>query len=219
MDYPLFESRVMEVLFKTGQKLTPQLAAFKIGCGVEAARRHLEQMAVDDILVMEVDPNGVIQYDVPSRPPPTNEPLSWTAGGGVAQAGMGLGSGPGAPVHQHGVAPVSIQIHNALPPHVVVLGREKNVTVAALAGLFFGPLGMLYSTGLGALVMFLVGLMLIPLTAGTGLLLTAPACAIWAAHAASEHNQRLRASAQPLLAPASVVVHHPPGSSQRSLPG
>lgn len=79
MDYAVFESRVMELLFKTDLKLTPQLVAFRVGCPVELARTFLEHMTTAEILVMEVDPNGLIHYDVPGRPAPTNEPLSWLA--------------------------------------------------------------------------------------------------------------------------------------------
>jgi hypothetical protein len=211
MEYELFESRVMELLFKTDVKLTPQLAAFRIGCSVEVARRYLEQMASTEVLVMDVDPNGVIQYDVPGLPAPTGEPLSWTRG---AAPSAGAASS-GGPVHQHGVAPVNIQIHNAAPPQVIVLGQPKSVAVAAIAGLFLGPLGMLYSTGIGALVMFLVSLVLIPLTLGAGFVITAPICAIWAAQAASEHNRKLRQPVQGLLpAPPVVVQAPPPGPAQ-----
>jgi hypothetical protein len=208
MDYAVFESRVMELLFKTGHKLTPQLVAFRVGCPVEVARKYLDHMASTDVVLMEVDANGGIQYDVHGRPPPSNEALSWTSGAGAANAAYGSAYPP-APVHQHGVAPVNIQIHNSAPPAVIVVGTPKSVGVAAFAGLFLGPLGMLYSTGIGALVMFLVSIILIPATAGLGFLVTAPVCAIWAASAASEHNRKLHQPMQAALA-AHAVVHAPP---------
>lgn len=83
-----------------------------------------------------------------------------------------------------------------MQPRVVVIGAEKSVAVAVLLSFFLGPLGMLYSTGLGAIVMFLANLVIVPATLGVGLLLTIPAGMIWAGSAASAHNQRLR---QPLL--------------------
>ncbi|MFA7665490.1 MAG: hypothetical protein WCY32_05160 [Burkholderiaceae bacterium] len=88
---------------------------------------------------------------------------------------------------------------------------------AAVLGLFFGPLGMIYSTGIGALIMFMVSLVLLPLTLGAGALFTIPACAIWAAHAATEHNKKLRERAYLQLQPAAPQVQYlPPASSPRS---
>ena len=46
MEYSVFESRVMELVFKTDQRLTAQLVAFRAGCTVEVARRHLEHMEI-----------------------------------------------------------------------------------------------------------------------------------------------------------------------------
>jgi hypothetical protein len=209
MDYEVFESRVMELLFKTDCKLSPQLAAFKIGCPVELARRYLEQMTTNDIVVMEVDDAGVIYFDLPGRPPPTHELLSWTPG----EAPPTSHHASTALAHRE---PVTIQIQHAQPQYILV-GGEKSAGLAAALGLFFGPLGMLYSTGLGALVMFLVNLVLVPLTLGLGLLVTAPVCAVWAAQAASEHNRKLlRPAHMAMLPTATAHIVTPP--SQPTLP-
>lgn len=214
MDYGVFEARAMELLFKTNAKLTPQLASFRIGCPVDIARKYLEHMATSEILVMDVDSNGVIQYEMPGRPPPTNEPLSW--GGAGHQVGIpnGYSPPPPGPVHQHGVSPVNIQIHNApVPqaPQFVVLsnGSEKSVGTAVVLSLFFGPLGMLYSTGIGALVMFFANLVVVPMSLGAGLVITVPIGCFWAASAASEHNRKLR---QPIQAYAPMAQQLPPAS-------
>lgn len=191
MDYAVFEARVMELLFKTDSKLTPQLAAFRVGCSVEVARRFLDQMVTTEILVLESDDDGVLYYDVQGRPPPTHEPLSWGARAATPVV-VSTGEGGG----------VNIQIHNPPPQVVVLSGAEKSVGGAAALGLFFGPLGLLYSTGVGALVMFLLGFVLLGATGGAGLLLTAPLCAIWGAHAAAEHNERLLQRARQALLPA-----------------
>jgi hypothetical protein len=167
MDYAVFEARVMELLYKTDAKLTPQLVSFRVGCSVEVARQHLERMAATDVLTMEPDESGTLYYDVAGRPPPTNEPLSWMQ----QQLGIAVSQPPAV---------------------VVVTGQPKSVSVAVMLALLFGPLGMLYSTGFGALVMFLVNLALVIPTFGLALLGTVPVCAIWAGHAASEHNRRVQ---------------------------
>lgn len=76
---------------------------------------------------------------------------------------------------------------------VIQVGNRKSVLGAVLLAFFFGPLGMLYSTSVGALVMFVVSLIVVILTLGLGLILTVPMCAIWAGIAASNHNDNLGA--------------------------
>jgi len=68
--------------------------------------------------------------------------------------------------------------------------QVKNVWVAVLLALFLGPLGMVYCTVPGALVMFAVSViaLLLPGKIGTFLLITL-ACAVWAGLAArSAHS-------------------------------
>jgi hypothetical protein len=74
---------------------------------------------------------------------------------------------------------------------VIQVSSPKSVAGAVLLALFFGPLGMLYATVPGALIMFVISLMVALATLGLGLLITLPICAIWAGIAASNHNQRL----------------------------
>lgn len=74
---------------------------------------------------------------------------------------------------------------------VVAMVPQKSAAVAGLLSFFFGPLGMLYSTWVGALTMFLINLVLIWFTAGLILFLTIPAGVVWAVMAANEHNRRL----------------------------
>jgi len=74
---------------------------------------------------------------------------------------------------------------------VVVVADRKSVGVAILLTLLFGPLGMLYSTIGGAVIMCLVTFFVAAVTFGLGLFVTWPICVIWAAYAASEHNRRL----------------------------
>lgn len=76
---------------------------------------------------------------------------------------------------------------------VVVVGGFKSTPLAVLLGFFFGPLGLLYSTVTGAVVMFFVNLVVFFLTFGFGLFLTWPISALWGGIAASTHNSRLKA--------------------------
>ncbi len=90
--------------------------------------------------------------------------------------------GPAGPSWPGNAPPVVV---NA--PHVVVTGPPKSVGLAVVLAFFFGPLGMLYSTVTGALVVFLVNLVSIPFTVGFSLLLTWPIGIVWAGVAASMH--------------------------------
>lgn len=79
--------------------------------------------------------------------------------------------------------------------HHVVVMPTKSVGISILLTFLFGPLGMLYSTILGALVMFVVSVIVAIVTLGLGLLITWPISIIWGAMAASAHNRRLVAAA------------------------
>jgi hypothetical protein len=83
---------------------------------------------------------------------------------------------------------------------VVLVGAEKNVGAAVVLALLFGPLGMLYTTVGGALVMFAIGAILafsISLWAPVALL---PITVFWAAKAATWHNDDLAERAGQLAA-------------------
>ena len=76
-------------------------------------------------------------------------------------------------------------------PTVVV--STKSPGIAILLTFLFGPIGMFYSTIVGAIVMMLVSLVVGLLTLGLGLLLTWPICIIWAALAAAGYNRKILA--------------------------
>jgi hypothetical protein len=67
---------------------------------------------------------------------------------------------------------------------------QKSMALALILSFLFGPLGMLYSTVLGAIVMFLVNLILIFPTAGLITFVTWPVGMIWSCMAVSSHNNR-----------------------------
>lgn len=90
------------------------------------------------------------------------------------------------------------QTGSASPPvvqqtTVIQVGSRKSVGGAVLLALFFGPIGMIYATVAGALVMFFVNVIVAFLTFGIGLLITIPIGAVWAGIAASTHNDNLGA--------------------------
>jgi uncharacterized membrane protein YqaE (UPF0057 family) len=73
------------------------------------------------------------------------------------------------------------------------IAAQKSVGLAMVLALLFGPLGMIYSTGIGAAVMFVMNIILIGAGAGgAGLLLSAIGCAMWAGVAAGSANDRAR---------------------------
>ena len=74
---------------------------------------------------------------------------------------------------------------------VVVVNQcnRKSVGLAVLLAFLFGPLGMLYSTIGGAIVMFLLGLVIGIPTGGIGLAFLWPLQLIWAGVAASRKNK------------------------------
>lgn len=110
-------------------------------------------------------------------------------------------------------APVAVQ-----QTTVIQVGSQKSVAGAVLLALFFGPLGMIYSTIPGALIMFVINVFVAVVTLGLGLLVTLPICAVWAGVAASSHNKRLGVSSQhaALAGQASAAGWHPdPSGSGR----
>ena len=62
----------------------------------------------------------------------------------------------------------------------------KQVWVAVLLALLFGPLGLLYCTMTGAIVMMIVSVALALLFGQLSFLITLPICAIWAWRASRE---------------------------------
>jgi Protein of unknown function (DUF2510) len=79
---------------------------------------------------------------------------------------------------------------------VIQVGSQKSVAGAVLLAFFFGPLGMIYSTIPGALIMLVINIFVAVVTLGLGLLVTLPICAIWAGIAADSHNKQLGVSSQ-----------------------
>jgi Protein of unknown function (DUF2510) len=87
-------------------------------------------------------------------------------------------------------APVAVQ-----QTTVIQMGTHKNVVGAVVLAFLFGPLGMLYATVTGGVVMFFVNIVVAFLTLGLGLFFTIPLGMLWAGIAASSHNKQLQAVA------------------------
>jgi hypothetical protein len=78
-------------------------------------------------------------------------------------------------------------------PQMVVVTPTKSMGISIILTILFGPLGMLYSTVGGGIIMGVISIPLALLTAGFGLILTWPICVIWGAMATSSFNNRLLA--------------------------
>lgn len=77
---------------------------------------------------------------------------------------------------------------------VVVQAAGKSMVVAILLAIFFGPLGMLYSTVSGGVIMIVISLVIGFITLGFGIFLTWPVCVIWAAVATNSYNKKALAA-------------------------
>jgi TM2 domain-containing membrane protein YozV len=78
------------------------------------------------------------------------------------------------------------------PPQqtIVVVGKPKSVGVAILLAFFFGPLGLLYASVAGGIIMLILGGLIAIVTLGFGLIIVWVACVIWAVVAANNANKK-----------------------------
>ncbi len=75
--------------------------------------------------------------------------------------------------------------------NVTVVTTTKSMGIGILLTVLFGPLGMLYATIPGALIMIVVTAVVGFLTLGIGLIVTWPICIIWTAVAVNKYNKNL----------------------------
>jgi len=94
----------------------------------------------------------------------------------------------GAPIAGVTVLPSQPMVPAIPIAPVVYVVQRKSVGVAILLTFLFGPLGMLYSTVSGALIMIAVSFILALVTAGISLFITWPICIVWGALAAESWN-------------------------------
>lgn len=81
--------------------------------------------------------------------------------------------------------------HPPVTQSVVVINTRKSMGAGLLLAFFFGPLGLLYASVLGGVVMLVLSIIVAVLTLGFGLLVMWPITVIWAAIAVNAHNKRL----------------------------
>ena len=74
-------------------------------------------------------------------------------------------------------------------PQIIVTQKSMGVTI--LLTIFFGPLGMFYSTIVGGIIMLILSGIVAVFTLGIGLFITWPICIIWAAVATNSYNKKL----------------------------
>lgn len=77
-------------------------------------------------------------------------------------------------------------------PTYVVVNAPKSVAIAIILTFLFGPLGLLYSSIKGGIIMLFLTFIIGFFTLGFGLLLTWPICVIWAAVSARNSQKHLR---------------------------
>ena len=73
---------------------------------------------------------------------------------------------------------------------IVVVSKQKSSAVAVILTLFFGPLGLLYSSVIGGIVMVILGAIIGVVTLGFGLIVVWPACIVWAIVAVNIANKK-----------------------------
>lgn len=75
--------------------------------------------------------------------------------------------------------------------NVIIMGNRKSVGTAFLLAFFFGPLGLLYASVIGGVVMFFISILLFFVLFVIGSLISWIICIIWAVVAASGANRKM----------------------------
>lgn len=76
------------------------------------------------------------------------------------------------------------------PQTIIVVNKQKSAAIAILLTIFFGPLGLLYSSVIGGVVMIILGLVIGLITFGIGLVVVWVGSIIWAAVAVAMINKK-----------------------------
>ncbi|RYU90057.1 hypothetical protein EWM62_10980 [Mucilaginibacter terrigena] len=78
---------------------------------------------------------------------------------------------------------------NPSQPQIIIVAKQKSVGVAFLLAFLFGPLGLLYASILGGIVMFIAGIILFIVIPIIGGVIAWVGCIIWAVMAAQNANK------------------------------
>jgi len=84
-----------------------------------------------------------------------------------------------------------MEVPQESPKIVVVNANKKSLVASILLTLFFGPLGLLYSSVSGGIIMIIVTVLISIFTLGLGLLISFPICIIWGIIATNAHNAKI----------------------------
>lgn len=76
-------------------------------------------------------------------------------------------------------------------PSVIVVTATKSMGLAIALSVLFGPLGLLYASIVGGLIMLVISVPLAMVTFGVSLFLTWPVCIVWSIIATNSCNRRL----------------------------
>lgn len=90
-------------------------------------------------------------------------------------------------------------VASTVQQNIVVMGKAKSVGMAFLLAFLFGPLGLLYASILGGIIMFFVSLVLFFLIPIVGYIIAWVGCIIWAVVAANQANAALQNRASGLI--------------------
>ncbi len=76
-------------------------------------------------------------------------------------------------------------------PSTMIVVKTKSVGVSLILTFLLGPIGMFYSTIIGAFIMLVVSLLVAVFTLGIGLIVTWPLSILWGALSTSSYNRKL----------------------------
>ena len=80
------------------------------------------------------------------------------------------------------------------PSQTVIVGQRKSMGVALILAFLFGPLGLLYASVAGGLILIVLGFVIGAATLGLALPIIWLASLVWAAIAVSSQNSKLQSS-------------------------
>lgn len=76
--------------------------------------------------------------------------------------------------------------------NIIIVGKSKSVGTAFLLAFLFGPLGLLYASVIGGIVMFFISIVLFILIPVVGAIFAWIGCIIWAIMAANAANDKMK---------------------------
>ena len=76
-------------------------------------------------------------------------------------------------------------------PQMIITVPTKSVSISIILTVLFGPLGMFYSTIMGAIAICIISLFVIAFTFRFGFLIIWPICIIWGVVATNLYNKEI----------------------------